>query len=1482
MLRPRHVATRGINASNPYIAQSTIPVENSGTVVKTLQNSAVTYTFKEDLATGFRLDSIFYRKNGRTVNNYTRSLWQINLNRKYNVKLPTHIYPSAKYFKAASIVDDTNLLMEWENVPLDEANNFYVDVYITASLSPTTEYLDISASLALSKNASATDSDYSIAGFHIAPLAFESFAEVEGDGLQDHDIFSYAFKGGLAVTDPVENLRPPRSPAENIFFNATRSDAKANFVSSAKDPSTFKSVDRAIHCHPGMMSMPMLSYSNRFLKFGLLIYLYDESGQAGKVLQWWGDGRRINLRFLEVADSEFDNNGIAIYWGNDEQVEHQFTWSVRLQPYESPTQWSEVYAAKLYKQVADTLPYIPKPYWEQAEDGDIPELVADAPAVITSWQGTGKATELEEGIQLWRGFATSGNPTSSDVAFFNHMHTFNFDGGGEGWAAFATGYNNTGSEERAPDYLPVNDYWSGAWPSILAVAKTPIMPYWLHSFTIDTGSQWVADNSGYDLVRKPVGERHATYTDTGDLAAASEYSCLIPSINEEKALETSTGLAHLGATAYRDVFGAYNVGCYAERHIWQTGEIIFTGTTHPRSLYSHFWNKRQIEQVSGWVEAIDTSMEPLWSTIHPGYSKAGFISDSEYMCDSHIKFCSMGIDYDAVSDRYNVYTTDTGFYPLVNGIITTYQIPAPTWHQAVPLWHLVHGNRAKNHNLLGHFGNTTAATNLVNYWIAQPTGIGPAPLHTVKTRRASDEERVGILRGNTIQDMLGYGIELSITQWDPGYTFTNITPDQTGWITGVYTTGVAQFGQKLIRANQAASEYLLNGNLTYPLEEFTSSVDYVWQGTEIRPKFTAKYHGQRSGEHAVMHSVRTHRSDENKLLLTICNWTTGDQAYLAKFDPSAYDFHGVYNIFEIGYGTGLDSFGERTMVESGFFPNQTYYFGADGTLLGPGELKLYEIVNYPSHSSINELCGLKENYATVRYSYEPKPIRSNSVGIAYSYSSTCEDELDNRQVGFRSPATQEIVNNLPQWMCMRQSKDSKGWKLVNSWGMSIERVNEYANYGLRNLFLATADRKQRSLLYKGTVEAKEVFNLTASRNLLLNSAFSMRDCVRTRLPYAWTDYRVGPQRAMIASSNTVSGTHSLKLTAGGSISQLREYSSTSPNYTLSFYYRPLTTCNLRAVIILEGIDGKSYSSEISVNSADLRWQRTSLSVDCPVQIFRYQVVIKNMTGEFLIDCLQLEKGDTATEWQASDEDKPFFVDNTLPFKQAQALTKDNKIAIYPVGDTEEFKFIRIPTRVERRIPENIDLEPFGDAAFTRVVSFHNNSYPCAWAVANNKIQQRDANNEYEVFKQFDLRDVRFFQGRGVGTVESTCNQNIELLTSAVYGDVLFLVSKETYRDTTVRALKIVIPRDPPNGETYLESLTDIEINIPLEYELGAGTNEEISSIGFSEVDSSWMVVNTTKGRRFYYKLYFDYYFVDFSTRAIYTLEDYGNSQIQIS
>jgi len=255
---------------------------------------------------------------------------------------------------------------------------------------------------------------------------------------------------------------------------------------------------------------------------------------------------------------------------------------------------------------------------------------------------------------------------------------------------------------------------------------------------------------------------------------------------------------------------------------------------------------------------------------------------------------------------------------------------------------------------------------------------------------------------------------------------------------------------------------------------------------------------------------------------------------------------------------------------------------------------------------------------------------------------------------------------------------------------------------------------------------------------------------------------------------------------------------------------------------------------------------------------------------------------TASDWQASDLDKLVYTDSSIPLRFVEARSNTDSVTIFPIGNVPDFSEVLIPTRLSPAQPNPVALEPFTNKSFGRKVTFFDKASSIDWEITDSQIAATDSDNEHEVFNSYNIRDLTFFQGLGYGTIDDT-KATITPIASAIRDDLLFVVAKETFRGRTITTLKILTQRKPPTDQTYLESFVDFELDLKFDTTYGPDAlTEEVLSIGFSERDPSWMVIDTTIGRRFYFRLYYDYYFADLTGRVIYTLERYDNAQLQVA
>lgn len=534
--------------------------------------------------------------------------------------------------------------------------------------------------------------------------------------------------------------------------------------------------------------------------------------------------------------------------------------------------------------------------------------------------------------------------------------------------------------------------------------------------------------------------------------------------------------------------------------------------------------------------------------------------------------------------------------------------------------------------------------------------------------------------------------------------------------------------------------------------------------------------------------------------------------------------------------------------------------------------------------------NIKVDYLPVRYSYEPRQLTKNSLAVAYGYSSDVASTFATQSQGYLAPATQAILNNLPQWMEMRQKTDSNGWKLVNSWGQNLEHVIELTASYITERHLHTADKFQRSSLYSTNLYNRELIETKIFNNLLFNSNFSILAPSRTKLPLGWIRYNSSNySNVYLVKNKAYICPNSMLIDGTGSFGQ-SVYVNNSIAETISFsiyYLANSPGIKVTLLAIAEMQDGTVKHSQAVSSSPSSEWRRLTSSIKINGSIYRLHFVVQcESTAKIYFNAPKLEIANASTKWSRSPLDTLPYLASSNYFSQVCAIgnvgADTKKITIYPVATQDEFLNIDIPTRIEKITGIHKDLEPFTTYLQGRKISFFNEIFDTTWKVEEGKIKEKSYGpSEFDVYAEYDIRDLTIGEEVTYGTYNDASVSIIPQLIT-VRGTRLFILVKEIYLGQTKFVLKICNAREPASRSGYLESLIDFPIEIPTPGRTFVGQLDEIlTTLAFSEKDPNVMLITTNLGRQLFYRLYYDYYYNDVDTNKVYMIESYPNSKIQV-
>jgi hypothetical protein len=306
------------------------------------------------------------------------------------------------------------------------------------------------------------------------------------------------------------------------------------------------------------------------------------------------------------------------------------------------------------------------------------------------------------------------------------------------------------------------------------------------------------------------------------------------------------------------------------------------------------------------------------------------------------------------------------------------------------------------------------------------------------------------------------------------------------------------------------------------------------------------------------------------------------------------------------------------------------------------------------------LSNLSISYIPIRYGYTKRQISTSSCSVAYGYTSAYEQSFTLPSVGYKAPATQAILNNLPQWMEMRKNTSSNGWRLTNSWGQNLEYVVDLTKVLVQEQFLSSADITQRSSIYFFSISNRELLENTTFNNLLFNSNFSIRGPARTGMPAGWVRYNSGDRNSTyLVQDRSYIGSGSMVIEKSGVFGQsVNMENRMIKDISASCYFLANSPeAEVGLVVIAETIDGKAISAESNFKGQSQQWQRLAAVIPVNNKVFRLHFVMQSKSQlPILFNAPKAEVSSQPSRWCKSSLDVLPYVDSASNFSQICAVS----------------------------------------------------------------------------------------------------------------------------------------------------------------------------------------------------------------------------------
>ena len=298
-------------------------------------------------------------------------------------------------------------------------------------------------------------------------------------------------------------------------------------------------------------------------------------------------------------------------------------------------------------------------------------------------------------------------------------------------------------------------------------------------------------------------------------------------------------------------------------------------------------------------------------------------------------------------------------------------------------------------------------------------------------------------------------------------------------------------------------------------------------------------------------------------------------------------------------------------------------------------------------------------YVPIRYKYGSRQVTSSSISVSYGYNSANISDFNNKSTGTRAPATQAILNNLPQWMEMRKNTSSRGWSFVNAWGQNFEYVYQDTLDTLSELHLETTRKTQRSKVTSIDISDKGLLVEKTFDNLLYNSSFTIRGPSRDGLPMGWQRYaRDDKPRVFSIDARSYICPKTMVIDRIGSIGQsifMNEVSIKDITSSL-YYYTEAAQVDFIMLSIIELFDGTTRINSHKIDTATSTWKRIHSTVSVNSKVYRIHFILhSNSSAPVYINAPKLEIGSMATKWCKANTDYLPYSPSFSNFSQVCAV-----------------------------------------------------------------------------------------------------------------------------------------------------------------------------------------------------------------------------------